>query len=135
METSSHTGDAQRTWNVLAVEDDALLRAFFSSGIQAGPALQLIDEASTAAAASALIKETLGPWDVLLVDLGLPDGSGLDLIRPAQNIRPECASLVISVFGDESTVLASIEAGAMGCIHKDSIPDDIAQSIFLICAQ
>ena len=40
-----------------------------------------------------------------------------------------CEPLVISMFGDEDNVLASIEAGALGYIHKDAAPDDIAQTI------
>jgi DNA-binding NarL/FixJ family response regulator len=68
--------------------------------------------------------------DVLLVDLGLPDGSGLDVIRHARlRLHPACEALVISMFGDEDNVLASIEAGALGYIHKDSTPDDIASTI------
>jgi DNA-binding NarL/FixJ family response regulator len=67
--------------------------------------------------------------DVLLIDLGLPDGSGLEVIRHAIARNPACEALVISMFGDEENVLASIEAGALGYIHKDSTPDDIAHII------
>jgi DNA-binding NarL/FixJ family response regulator len=67
--------------------------------------------------------------DVLLTDLGLPDGSGLEVIRLVTRMHPRCEPLVISLFGDEDNVLASIEAGALGYIHKDSAPDDIAQTI------
>jgi DNA-binding NarL/FixJ family response regulator len=65
----------------------------------------------------------------LLTDLGLPDGSGLEVIRYAVQLHPRCEPLVISMFGDEANVLASIEAGALGYIHKDSTPKDIAQAI------
>lgn len=58
--------------------------------------------------------------DVLLVDLGMPDGTGLDVIRDAVSRFPGCEPLVVSVFGDEENVLASIEAGAVGYIHKDA---------------
>ena len=61
--------------------------------------------------------------------MGLPDGSGLDVIRHARLRHPQCEALVISMFGDEDNVLASIEAGALGYIHKDATPDDIAQTI------
>jgi DNA-binding NarL/FixJ family response regulator len=61
--------------------------------------------------------------------LGLPDGSGLEVIRYAVQLHPRCEPLVISMFGDEDNVLSSIEAGALGYIHKDSTPDDIAQTI------
>ncbi|MCY1527376.1 Response regulator protein VraR [compost metagenome] len=66
---------------------------------------------------------------MLLVDLGMPDGTGLDVIRDAVARFPGCEPLVVSVFGDEENVLASIEAGAVGYIHKDAAPEDIAQTI------
>ncbi|MFM7332510.1 MAG: response regulator, partial [Brachymonas sp.] len=72
--------------------------------------------------------------DALLTDLGLPDGSGLELIADAANHLPGCDSLVISMFGDEDNVLASIEAGATGYLHKDSAPADIAHSILQLKA-
>jgi DNA-binding NarL/FixJ family response regulator len=54
----------------------------------------------------------------------LPDGSGIDLIRETARAHPETDIMVISVFGDEGHVLASIEAGATGYILKDSLPEE-----------
>ena len=51
------------------------------------------------------------------------------MIRHAIKCNPACEVLVISMFGDEDNVLASIEAGALGYIHKDSAPEDVAQTI------
>jgi DNA-binding NarL/FixJ family response regulator len=45
-------------------------------------------------------------------------------------LYPACEPLVMSMFGDEDNVLASIEAGALGYIHKESAPDDIAHTIW-----
>ena len=81
------------------------------------------------AEAKAWLDDDSHTLDVLLTDLGLPDGSGLSVIRHAIHLHPRCEPLVISMFGDEDNVLASIEAGALGYIHKDSTPDDIAQTI------
>jgi DNA-binding NarL/FixJ family response regulator len=44
-------------------------------------------------------------------------------------LHPACEPLVISMFGDDDNVLASIEAGALGYIHKDSAMDDVARTI------
>ena len=65
----------------------------------------------------------------MLVDLNLPDGLGLDVIRYASRHCPSAESLVISMFGDEDNVLAAIEAGALGYIHKDDTPENIAKTI------
>lgn len=74
------------------------------------------------AASVAEAKEALAQFrpDVLLVDLGLPDGSGLEVIALASQQYPACEIMVFSMFGDEALVLASIEAGASGYILKDT---------------
>jgi DNA-binding NarL/FixJ family response regulator len=88
-----------------------------------------LGSAGTVQEALAWLARTTTIPDVLLVDLGMPDGTGLDVIRDAVARFPGCEPLVVSVFGDEENVLASIEAGAVGYIHKDAAPEDIAQTI------
>jgi len=67
--------------------------------------------------------------DVLLVDLGLPDGNGIEVIRDAVARYPECDVLVVSVYGDKTNVLTCIEAGASGYLLKDGLREDIVQHI------
>ncbi len=116
-------------WLVLIVEDDPQMRDFFAASVSRSSELALAGSMGTLAEARAWLDDPGHAVDVLLVDLGLPDGSGLDVIRHAVRLHPACESLVISMFGDEDNVLASIEAGALGYIHKDSTPDDIASTI------
>jgi DNA-binding NarL/FixJ family response regulator len=114
---------------VLVVEDDSRARAFFEASVQRSPRLFWLGSAGTVQEALAWLARTATIPDVLLVDLGMPDGTGLDVIRDAVARFPGCEPLVVSVFGDEENVLASIEAGAVGYIHKDAAPEDIAQTI------
>ena len=116
-------------WLVLIVEDDPRMRDFFAASVSRSGELALAGSLGTLAEARAWLDDPAHVVDVLLVDLGLPDGSGLDVIRHAVRLHPACEPLVISMFGDEDNVLASIEAGALGYIHKDSTPDDIASAI------
>ena len=116
-------------WRVFVVEDNPEMQDFFAGCIARAPELCLAGRAGTLAEARTWLEAQAGNLDVLLVDLGLPDGSGLDVIRLAIARNPACEVLVISMFGDEDNVLASIEAGALGYIHKDATPDDIAESI------
>jgi DNA-binding NarL/FixJ family response regulator len=116
-------------WRVLIVEDDLLTREFFAASVTHNPTLSLVGAVGTAAQACHWLHNNAGGLDVLLTDLGLPDGSGLDVIRKAVALNPACEPLVISMFGDDDSVLASIEAGALGYIHKDATPDDISQTI------
>ncbi|PLC05652.1 DNA-binding response regulator [Variovorax sp. RO1] len=112
---------------VLIVEDDAKFRAAFASTILAAPDLELVGAAPDLQRGRALL-EAHRP-DVLLVDLGLPDGSGIDLIRHAARTVPECDSVVVTVFGDERHVMASIEAGTTGYLLKDVSAFDLADQI------
>jgi len=70
----------------------------------------------------------------MLIDLGLPDGSGIDLIRSVSQRKPDADIMVVTVFGDEQHVVASIEAGATGYILKDSTPADVISCIRLLRA-
>jgi len=66
---------------------------------------------------------------VLLVDLGLPDMRGTDLIRRCCRMQPSCAVMVITMFGDEATMLQAFEAGARGYLLKDGTEADLAQHV------
>ncbi len=116
-------------WQVLIIEDDPQMREFFAASVSRSEELSLAAEFGTVAEARAWLDDPACTVDVLLTDLGLPDGSGLEVIRHSMKRHPACEALVISMFGDEDNVLSSIEAGALGYIHKDSAPEDIAQTI------
>ena len=118
-----------QVWRVLVVEDDPQMRGFFANSVQRCAELCLAASVGTVAEATAWLDDDSNTVDVLLVDLGLPDGSGLAVIRHAVLRHPHCEPLVISMFGDDANVLASIEAGALGYIHKDSRPQDISRTI------
>lgn len=116
-------------WRVLIVEDDPSSREFFARSVSACPGLHLAAALASVSEAQDWLVAHSSSVDVLLTDLGLPDGSGLEVIRLTLSLNPSCEPLVISMFGDVDNVLASIEAGALGYIHKDSAPADMAQTI------
>lgn len=66
---------------------------------------------------------------VLLTDLQLPDGHGVDLIRETRQRCPDTEIMVISILGDEESVIAAITVGATGYILKDAFPTDIAATV------
>lgn len=113
--------------SVVVVEDDTKFRQAFVQAIESAPDLRLAGAAADAAGGLALLKDTRP--DVLLVDLGLPDTSGIELIRYCAKHLPECDVMVVTVFGDEQHVVSSLEAGATGYLLKDSLPQDIVEQI------
>jgi DNA-binding NarL/FixJ family response regulator len=117
---------------VILVEDDDYTRERLARAIAAHPDLRLLGTAASCDAGRALLAR--GGIDVLITDLGLPDGSGVDLIRASRDLDPSPLALVITVFGDESHVIAAIEAGAMGYLLKDGTADYIGASILEMIA-
>lgn len=117
-------------WRVVVVEDNAHTRHFLERCVQSSPQLQLAASFGTLAPARAWFARQGA--DLLLVDLGLPDGSGLDLMHQVRRHWPACDMLVVSMFGDEENVVASIEAGAVGYVHKDDEATDIADTLLAV---
>lgn len=113
--------------SVLIVEDDLRLRTSLAQAIRAAADLKLMGEADDLSEGLRLL-DLIQP-DVLLVDIGLPSGSGLELIRHAAKQSPQCNVMVITVFAAEQLVLDCIEAGATGYLLKGSSPQDIAAQI------
>jgi DNA-binding NarL/FixJ family response regulator len=107
---------------ILLVEDEPGFAERFATIVHSDPEFELIGVAPNCATARAMLA-TEKP-DILLADLGLPDGSGIDIIRETATRYPDCDIMVVTVFGDEDHVLASIEAGASGYVLKDSIPGE-----------
>jgi DNA-binding NarL/FixJ family response regulator len=122
----------QDTWRVVLVEDNLATRSFLESCVQGHAQLKLAASFATLAPARAWFADNEA--DLLLVDLGLPDGSGLTLMRDVKQRWPACDMLVVSMFGDEENVLASIEAGAVGYVHKDDDAADIANTLLAVKA-
>lgn len=115
---------------VLVVEDEPGFLQRFCEAIVAEPALSLVGSATTVAGACALV-DTLSP-DVVLVDLGLPDGNGVDVIRHAMAGHETRDVVVITMFGDDVHLIDSIRAGATGYLLKDALPRDIASTILQV---
>jgi DNA-binding NarL/FixJ family response regulator len=117
---------------VVIVEDDAKFRGAFARLIEATVDMDLIGTAASLAQGFDLMRRRIP--DVLLVDLDLPDGSGLDLIRHVAERSDSCDIMVITVFGDERHVIESIEAGASGYLLKDALPTDFVEQIRVLHA-
>jgi DNA-binding NarL/FixJ family response regulator len=120
------------TVSVLVVEDEPGFLQRFCDAIAAEPVLRLCGAGTTVVGACALL-DTLSP-DVVLVDLGLPDGNGVDVIRHAMAGGAKRDVLVVTMFGDDGNVIESIRAGATGYLLKDAMPKDIAGAILQVHA-
>lgn len=121
-----------RTIRVAIVEDDPVFRSAFAAAIAAATDMQLVGVAANQREGLALLGGLRA--DVLLVDLGLPDGSGVEVIHASQAAWPGCSAVVTTALGDEQHVMRAIRAGAAGYLLKDSSPGDIASEIRTVAA-
>jgi DNA-binding NarL/FixJ family response regulator len=124
---SVDTGTDHPSIHVAIVADDAAFVDALRQAVQGTPDMRITRVAGTGDEGLALLNDP--PVDVLLVDLRLPDGSGLDVVRAAARQWTACNILVGTSFGDETHVMRSIEAGAAGYLLKDSSPARIVDEI------
>jgi DNA-binding NarL/FixJ family response regulator len=111
----------------MIVEDDPAIRERFAKAISADARAMLVEQAATGR--EAIARLALVQPDVLLVDLGLPDIHGTQVIRHAARTLPKCDVMVITVFADERSVLESVESGACGYVLKDCTDAEFVDSI------
>ena len=112
---------------VMLVEDDAEVRDRLASELQKHDAFELI--ALCASKADAIARLSEDQPEVLLVDLGLPDGSGIEIIKAIRDNKLDCQAMVISGFQDERLVFQALEAGAQSYILKHDNSLDLVESI------
>ncbi len=113
--------------SVSIVEDDPVMRRTLTARVRACDDLAFVDAAESLASARRML-EAARP-DVLLLDLGLPDGDGVELVAELAQAGARPQVMVISVFADEAHVMAAIEAGASGYLLKDAEAAAVEQAV------
>lgn len=114
-------------FTIMIVEDETHTLNRLAGIVASQPDLRLIGTSTTFTEGLELLMKSMP--DILLTDLGLPDGSGIDLIRIISHQHLKTLAMVITVFGDETHVIDAMKAGASGYLLKDSDPHDITYSI------
>jgi PAS domain S-box-containing protein len=116
---------------VLIVDDNAdlagtLRDVLVSAGDDAGDTLE-VDVAERGA--DALVYARAHGFDVALVDVKLPDGSGVDLIRPLREASPNSEVVLITGFASMDAAIAALRAGAFAMILKSFRPDELVTTV------
>ena len=102
--------------SVLIVEDVAETRRWLGTLVQAAFPEARLTEAATLRAALALLRDS---FDLALIDLGLPDGSGLDVLRALRAQQSGALCVVTTVMGDDASIVAALSTGADGYLLKE----------------
>lgn len=110
-------------FRVCHVEDDPVVRRGFSAVLtRHSQDLSLVGSFGTATEALDAIKDGLR-FEIAVVDLGLPDTSGLEVIRAVRRTRPDATALAFTIYGDAASIFDALKAGARGYLLKDTPPD------------
>lgn len=132
-ESNVQSGPAVRVIRVGLVEDDPHVRSHLVALLAAAPEFEIVGEAGSVAGSEAVIG--LRP-DLLILDLGLPDGSGIDVIHRIRRdaALSDCRILVLTLFSDERRVLDALSGGADGYLLKDTADEIFVREIFATLA-
>ncbi|WP_109790950.1 response regulator transcription factor [Acidovorax sp. GW101-3H11] len=132
MPSRLRTAPQEPVVSVALVEDDPRTRERLVQALARAERLCLAYAGATVVEMVAWLRQN--SVDVLLVDLGLPDGSGLEVIRECQKLSRGTEIMVITMFGDEANMMRAFEAGARGYLLKDGTEDDLAEHVLSLNA-
>lgn len=117
---------------ILVVDDHALVRRGLIELMQRFPDGAEFGEAGSASDALAM---ALGErWDVVLLDLGLPDRHGLDVLRELHAAQPKLPVLILTMFPEDQLALRMLELGAAGYLTKESAPEELLRALERVMA-
>jgi DNA-binding NarL/FixJ family response regulator len=109
--------------HALIVEDLPEIRHWLGGVLaQAFPQVH-VQTASRRSDALALV--TQQPFDLALIDLGLPDGSGVDVVGALRTHQPKALSVVVTIHADDAHLFPALQAGAFGYLLKEQAQDEI----------
>ena len=117
---------------ILVVDDHALVRRGLIELLQSLPVGAEFVEAGTGA--DALTMALSESWDVVLLDLALPDRHGLDVLRELHAAKPKLPVLILTMFPEDQLALRVLEIGAAGYLTKESAPEELRLAIERVVA-
>jgi two-component system invasion response regulator UvrY len=112
---------------VITVDDHPVVRRGLKQIIAAEQDMQVVGEAENAREALRVIRRTA--CDAVVLDITLPDASGLDVLSQLKSERPTLPVLIMSMHPEELYALRVLKAGASGYLIKDSIPEELIKAI------
>jgi two-component system response regulator DevR len=112
---------------VFLVDDHEIVRRGVRELIEATDDLSVVGEAGSAEEALLLIPQQMP--DVVVLDVRLPDGSGIDVCRDLHSLHPEIRFLILTAFEEDSALLSAILAGANGFLLKQIRSDVLSEAI------
>ena len=127
MPAVSHDATSGKALSILIVDDHDIVRIGFRQILSEHSRFKVAAEAATAADALEALRH--GKFDIVLLDLSLPDGSGIDVLRRIKAQYPEIRVLVLSGFSEEQYGINMLRAGAAGFLSKTCPSEELIKAI------
>jgi two-component system invasion response regulator UvrY len=118
--------------SVLIADDHAMIRAGLRHYLEQDRSLRTIGETSTAA--ETLWQLSNAHWDLVILDINMPDRSGLDVLRDIRARHPATIVLMMSVFAEKQYAVNVLRAGAAGYLAKDKAPEEFSRAVRTVLA-
>lgn len=112
---------------ILLADDHPSLRAGLAGILDSQPDFQVVAEAGSGR--ETLEKTALHPPDLVILDLRMPDGDGIQTLRVLAKSHPEVKVLVLTTYDHEEDIFAALEAGARGYLLKDTTREEIIAAV------
>jgi PAS domain S-box-containing protein len=110
---------------IVLVDDHVALRESLAAALDREAGFHVVGQAASLSDAQALVADV----DVAVVDLGLPDGRGADLIRQLRRLNPRVQALVLTASVDRAEIAQAVEAGAAGVLNKATELDQVVAAV------
>lgn len=112
---------------ILIADDHAVVRQGVRQFLADTPDITIAGEAATGREVLARLQEQ--DWDLVLLDLNLPDLSGLEVLKRIKQQKPALPVLIFSMFSEDEYAITALNAGASGYVAKESPPEQILTAI------
>lgn len=115
---------------VLVADDHAVVRRGLLQILEEVPAMVVAGEAATGRQVLQAVQRE--NYDVLVLDIAMPDGGGLEVLRQLKSLKPDLPVLILSMYSEKQYALRALKAGAAGYLTKESAPDELTVAILKV---
>lgn len=115
---------------ILVVDDHAVVRAGVAHFLQDVPDMEVAGEAGNAQEAIRLVRSR--DWDIVLLDIAMPDKSGVEVLKQIKREKPELPVLILSMHPENRYAVQILRSGASGYVQKEALATDLVNAIHTI---
>jgi two-component system, NarL family, invasion response regulator UvrY len=112
---------------VLVADDHAVVRRGVKQILADDPKMVVVGEAGSGQEVLNLIRERA--CDVVLLDIAMPDGGGLEILAQLRNLKPDLRVLILSMYPERQYAVRALKAGAAGYLTKESAPEELLTAV------